>query len=345
MSQSGVYRASSGITDAAGAPHGGNWNWHTGQYQGNSRSRSTGDRMAINLLHYNHVSVNIRQCPKLPINGGFFIALSPSAGPTGSKDSLLSERTMADGGLKAWILLVASLILLSACGGGQSSGDSAAGASIQPITENHSAASVLIVDDGFTASAAILYQMHKDPLLAGVYTGDHGDQSAFEIGRITDANLIGYVPLDDSQPPVYPESCFNNMSNCSTTAADLDAPVYWAADNGIQIVLVRWGGCCFDARHFAAAQYAYERGTTVIWPAGNDAMVLDYTNSPYMLVVSSGYKYANTGNAVDAYIGVSGTSHSGTRAAGEIAGLYESLKPTPDAAGAAKILAAFMALH
>ena len=63
--------------------------------------------------------------------------------------------------------------------------------------------------------------------------------------------------------------CLQNKRNCSHEDVDLNAPVIWAADNGIKIVHIRWALCAEEW----ALKYAYRRGVTVVCIAVKDALV------------------------------------------------------------------------
>lgn len=235
-------------------------------------------------------------------------------------------------------LLIALICLTSSgCGGGGGS------TTVQPPASN---VRVLLVDNGFTT----IMPLYADPTSAGTLI--HGDGLISELATYTDARPVGFVPYDNSQlMPLWPRSCFTDYTriarkpidvNCSTDLTDINKAIRWAADNGVQVVNVRWGGCCFDAFYHAAAQYAWERGTIVVWAAGNDGYFLDGPNSPYLFVVGSTDPVSNYGPTVDYIEGDRFTSHSSVKAAGRIAELFEELKPSADAAGADVVLTEFL---
>jgi hypothetical protein len=233
------------------------------------------------------------------------------------------------------LVLIILVILTSSCGGG--------GGSSKAITPSW--VQVLIVDDGFTQDADVEYILHADPMLAGTFTGDHGDSSITEFRHISNSGIIGYVPWDSSITPnsAYPYAHFFPQSPNDTTAAvDLDKPVYWAADNGIQVVYIRWAGCCFDSSHEAAAKYAWDRGTIVIWAAAQGNVDLPYA-SPYMLVISTMAVNANYGKAIDWISPITrGTSHAAVNSAAIIAEIYESLNPSKDSYGSQLVIDTFL---
>ena len=99
-------------------------------------------------------------------------------------------------------------------------------------------------------------------------------------------------------------SCLANERNCSDADVDLNAPVRWAADNGIKIVHIRWAGCSDEA----SSKYAYERGVTIICIAGQDDKEVS-SNSQYTTMIGS--TPSNYGSGIDAVIFESGTIHSG----------------------------------
>ena len=137
--------------------------------------------------------------------------------------------------------------------------------------------------------------------------------------------------------------CLANERNCTDADVDLNAPVYWAADNGINVVHIRWAGCCDNEKFFAAAEYAFNRGTTVIWPAGDSDKRLT-AKSDYMIVAKSSHKGSNRGPATDVSLGIKGTIHSGIAATAYIVMLYEELNPSMDATGATIIRDRFLSM-
>jgi len=181
---------------------------------------------------------------------------------------------------------------------------------------------------------------------------NHVDGLAAELSQYTNAGTVFYNPESDILMPLWPESCFTDyilrfpfLVNCSTDSTDINKAIRWAADNGMQVVNVRWGGCCFDDYYHAAAKYAWDRGVIVVWAAGNDTYLLDGPNSPYLFTVGTFADQSNYGPAVDYVEGNRFTSHSSIKAAGRMAELYEELDPTPDAAGAALIRDTFLARY
>jgi hypothetical protein len=236
------------------------------------------------------------------------------------------------------IRLILLSIFLVGCGGGGSGNNN-------PGQQSKSWVQVLIVDDGFTQDADVEYILHADPMLAGTDTGSHGDDSINEFRNISNASVIGYVPWDSSITPnsSYPYAHFFPQSPNDTTAAvDLDSPVYWAADNGVQVVYIRWAGCCFDSSHEAAAKYAWDRGTVVIWAAAQGNVDLPYS-SPYMLIISTMATQANYGKAIDWISPITrGTSHAAVNSAAIIAELFKKIVPSDDAAGSQLIVDTFL---
>ena len=100
--------------------------------------------------------------------------------------------------------------------------------------------------------------------------------------------------------------CLANERNCSDADVDLNAPVRWAADNGISIVYIRWFGCADEI----SAKYAFDRGVTIICLAGSGGMLIT-DNSPYTITVGSLNEASNYGPGVDYVLGAHGTVHSG----------------------------------
>lgn len=109
------------------------------------------------------------------------------------------------------------------------------------------------------------------------------------------------------KPQVAAVDCLANKRNCSDEDVDLNAPVRWAADNGIEIVLIRWAGCSDEA----SSKYAFERGVTIICHAG-DKGVLVVDNSPYNIVVGTDWRLSNYGPGVDyVFLSGNGSVHAG----------------------------------
>ena len=133
--------------------------------------------------------------------------------------------------------------------------------------------------------------------------------------------------------------CLANKRNCTDADVDLNAPVYWAADNGIKVVHIRWAGCCDSDKFFKASKYAFDRGVTVIWPAGDENKELKFF-SPYMIVANSDSRSSNY--PADVSIWEKGTIHSSTAATAYIVMLYKELAPSMDAAGAKLIRDSFL---
>ena len=109
-------------------------------------------------------------------------------------------------------------------------------------------------------------------------------------------------------------SCLANERNCSNADVDLDAPVIWAADNGIKIVHIRWAGCSSEG----ASKYAFDRGVTIICisPLVYDEVT---NNSPYTILVSSSNDRHWYGRGVDVSLLNRGSIHSGILATALIA--------------------------
>jgi hypothetical protein len=230
--------------------------------------------------------------------------------------------------------LILLSILLTGCGGG--------GGSSTP----ESYVNVLIVDDGFTQDADVQYVMYADPMVAGTFTGDHGDASITEFRNISNAHIAGYVPWDDTviPNPDWPYAFFFDQSpNTTLDKVDLNKAIRFAADNGFQVVYVRWAGCCFDDTYEEAAKYAWDRGTVVIFPAAQGNVDLPY-ESPYMFVVSSLYPTSNTGAAVDWTSDTTryATSHPAVKSAAMMANIYRDYNPTPDAEGSQFVINTFL---
>lgn len=146
----------------------------------------------------------------------------------------------------------------------------------------------------------------------------------------------------NTAPTQVPEiDCLANERNCEDDDVDLFAPIYWAADNGVRVVHIRWAGCCDNSKFFEAVEYAFERGTIVIWPAGDSNKRL-VSVSNHMIVAKSTHKNSNRGPATHVSLGIKGTIHSGIAATAYIVMLYEELNPTMDKAGATLIRDRFL---
>jgi len=100
--------------------------------------------------------------------------------------------------------------------------------------------------------------------------------------------------------------CISQDRNCSNADVDLNAPVRWAADNGISIVHIRWAGCSDEK----TSKYAFERGVTIICIATNEFREIT-ANSKYTITVSSSHRFADYGPGIDYTLGKKGTIHSG----------------------------------
>ena len=112
---------------------------------------------------------------------------------------------------------------------------------------------------------------------------------------------------EKSDPVITGEvSCLANDRNCSDEDVDLNSPVRWAADNGVDIVHIRWAGCSDEE----ASKYAYERGVTIICLAADDGKLIT-ENSEYTITVGSSSDNSNYGPGVDYVMGRKGTVHSG----------------------------------
>ena len=109
-------------------------------------------------------------------------------------------------------------------------------------------------------------------------------------------------------------SCLANERNCSDADVDLNAPVIWAADNGIKVVHIRWAGCSDEA----SSRYAFERGVTIICisPFVHKEV---HKNSPYTIMVSSNNDKHWYGNGVDVSLLNKGSIHSGILATALVA--------------------------
>jgi hypothetical protein len=147
-------------------------------------------------------------------------------------------------------------------------------------------------------------------LLYGCGSGSGGG-SASGNNKVSDP-VANIIPAPVVRPPEL--SCLYNERNCSDADVDLDAPVIWAADNGISIVHIRWARCSSDE----AAKYAYDRGVTIICLAGDDGREIT-ENSPYTITVGSRALYSNYGPGVDVVLLNNGTIHSGILATALIA--------------------------
>jgi hypothetical protein len=114
--------------------------------------------------------------------------------------------------------------------------------------------------------------------------------------------------------------CLINERNCVDADVDLNAPVIWAADNGIKIVHIRWAKCADEY----ALKYAYERGVTVICLAGSGGREI-IENSQYSITVGSESEFVNYGPGVDYVLFKKGSIHSGIYATAVVS-LGEELK-------------------
>ena len=150
----------------------------------------------------------------------------------------------------------------------------------------------------------------------------------------------GSAPVGSSaKPPVVPGVlCLKNVRNCDDADVDIESGIRWAADNNIPIVHVRWAGCCNDNRYFAISKYAFDRGTIVLWPAGDaedpaDRVSLDFASTDMLVVggqeitTAKGLvlkTWSHYGPAVDIVMGAGrGTIHFGISATARLAHLYQ----------------------
>ena len=101
--------------------------------------------------------------------------------------------------------------------------------------------------------------------------------------------------------------CLANERNCTDADVDLNAPVIWAADNGIKVVHIRWAKCADEA----ALKYAFDMGVTVICLAGSGGQEIT-VNSPHSITVSTTLQTSNYGAGVDYTMkNQGGTIHAG----------------------------------
>ena len=119
--------------------------------------------------------------------------------------------------------------------------------------------------------------------------------------------------------------CLANYRNCTHADVDLIAPIQYAADNGIDIVHIRWAGCCDDDKYQAIAEYAYNLNVAIIWVAGDSQRKLTFQD-PHVFVTGSHYKGANYGPAVDIKY-ERGTIHGGIHALAVAVKLYDTYPP------------------
>lgn len=278
-----------------------------------------------------------------------------------------------------YIILILSL-LLAACGGGGSGGGNdpiippappAPTPGPDPLTnfwyydffqpDTYPGVQVLVADTGFMYwhedlqgqfSELIDRSGKNDPT---DYDG-HGTVTSGVVGMVRDNSVGGFGTYDKVKMIGY------KVYTGKDKLVDLVNPIYYAADHGIEVVTISWSGCCSSSAVAAAAQYAFDRGTTVVYAAGNNSTDMTseegYIDSDAMIVVGAIFEdfydrasWSNYGPPIDlmgpatvtttnmygGYSSVSGTSVAAPYVAGIVARKYVELNPPGSHVGSAMI--------
>lgn len=272
--------------------------------------------------------------------------------------------------MKKLILLT---LLLTACGGGGGGGGGVIGPPAIPSASNdplsnlwyykyfmqnapiNNGVQVLVVDTGFLDTHPDLNGQFVDLIDRNGMndTSDqdgHGTITSGVIGMIKNNAIGGYGTYDKVELIGY-KALYEICNPDCVEYVDLDTAVYYAADNNIEVVSISWSGCCILPQHITAAEYAFDRGTTVVWAAGNDGTEMtapNYIDSNNMIVVGAVFEdfldragFSNYGDPIDimgpakvtstnrlgSYSSVAGTSVAAPYVAGIIARKYVELNP------------------
>jgi subtilisin family serine protease len=220
-------------------------------------------------------------------------------------------------------ILLGVLLLIVGCGGN-------GGSNPASVQGTKSWVTVGVIDSGFDPSVLEYTYVYDTTGVDPIPNNNHGARVVSVIQEYSDAALIGILP--------WYTIC--TMEGCASNYVEFIDNILWAVDNGIQVINISWSGCCLSnpTGYEQAATYAFNRGVTVVWAAGNSGSVLPALNDPHILVIGSIYGTSSTGDAVDAYLDeTGGTSFNAAKASGLIAELYEELNPPPDAVGATMI--------